>query len=297
MPPDHQTDPSADHEPLTASIEVGLSALAGRTAIVTGATSGIGAITARALAHAGARVVLAVRDPARGAAVARELPGETDVARLDLADLSSVAAFADAWTGDVDLLVNNAGIMYAPEGRTADGFEPHMGTNHLGHFALTQRLMRHLTGRVITVSSELHRRARLRLDDPNWERRRYKAGQAYNDSKLANVLFTAELKRRLRESSSPADAVTVHPGLARTDLASGARVQGLVPRLFGQDAARAARSTLLAATPRVASGAYFGPAGLLNLRGEPASYDPSATAQDVELARELWELSARLTAS
>ncbi len=296
--PDDQTASSADRrEPLASSGEVDLSGLAGRTAIVTGATSGIGAAAARALAGAGARVVLAVRDPSRGTAVAQEIPGETHVARLDLADLGSIAAFADAWTGDVDLLVNNAGIMFAPEGRTADGFEPHIGTNHLGHFALTQRLMEHLTGRVITISSELHRRARLRLDDLNWEHRRYKAGQAYNDSKLANVLFTLELQRRLQESGSRADAVTAHPGLARTGLASDALVQGLVPRLFGQDADQAARSILLAATPRAASGAYVGPAGLLNLRGEPASYDPSATAQDGRLALELWKRSAHLTAS
>ena len=297
MPADHQTASSVDRRSLARSSQVDLSALAGRTAIVTGATSGIGAVTARLLAEAGARVVLAVRDPSKGTAVAQDIPGETEVARLDLADLSSIAAFADAWTGDVDLLVNNAGIMFAPEGRTADGFEPHIGTNHLGHFALTQRLMEHLTGRVITVSSELHRRARLRLDDLNWERRRYRAGQAYNDSKLANVLFTAELQRRLQESGSRADAVTAHPGLARTGLASGALVQGLVPRLFGQDTGQAARSTLLAASPRVARGAYVGPAGLLNLRGEPASYDPSAAAQDGRLALELWKLSAHLTGS
>lgn len=274
------------------------------TFLITGGNTGIGLSTAIALARDGGRVFIACRSATAGeTAVARikAASGSADVRllMLDLASLSSVRACAAEFLAldePLQVLVNNAGVG-GQRGLSADGFELHFAVNHLGHFALTQRLMRHLTGRVITVSSELHRRARLRLDDPNWERRRYKAGQAYNDSKLANVLFTAELKRRLRESSSPADAVTVHPGLARTDLASGARVQGLVPRLFGQDAARAARSTLLAATPRVASGAYFGPAGLLNLRGEPASYDPSATAQDVELARELWELSARLTAS
>src|SRR3954471_374498 len=147
----------------------------GRTAVVTGATSGLGLATARALAAAGARVVLAVRDPSWGESAAAELSGEIEVRRLDLADLASVRAFAEGWSGPLDVLVNNAGIMMVPQGRTTDGFELQFGTNHLGHFALTNLLLPQVTERVVTVSSGLHTSGRIVLDDLNWQRRRYSA--------------------------------------------------------------------------------------------------------------------------
>jgi len=169
----------------------------GRTAVVTGASSGIGLVAARELARAGARVVLAVRDPEKGKRVAAGIPGDTQVRPLDLASLASVRAFAAGWTGALDILVNNAGIMAVPEGRTADGFELQTGTNHLGPFLLTGLLLPAITDRVVTVSSQLHRRGRINLEDLNWEHRGYNATGAYNASKLANVLFTVELQRRL----------------------------------------------------------------------------------------------------
>lgn len=147
--------------------------LTGRTAVVTGATSGIGLITARELARAGARVVLAVRDPDKGDRAVRDMPGNTEVRQLDVADLTSVRSFAQAWTGDIDILVNNAGIMEVPLAYTADGFESQAATNYFGPFALTNLLLPHVTDRVITVSSQLHRRGRVRLGDLNWRQRRY----------------------------------------------------------------------------------------------------------------------------
>ncbi len=148
--------------------------MTGRTAIVTGANSGIGRAAARALAGAGARVVLAVRSTDRGRAAAAGMPGETEVRQLDLASLASVRDFAADWEGDIDLLINNAGVMAPPLGRTADGFELQFGTNHLGHFALTNLLLEHVTGRVVTVSSTAHRFGSIDFDDLNWERRRYR---------------------------------------------------------------------------------------------------------------------------
>ena len=195
-----------------------LPSQAGRRFVVTGASSGLGIATARALAGAGAKVVLAVRDTDKGARAAATMPGETDVRRLDLSDLSSVRAFVDDLDGEVDVLVNNAGIMAVPEGRTADGFEMQIGTNHLGHFALTCLLMPRITERVVTVSSTLHRQGSIALDDLNWERRRYQAWPAYGQSKLANLLFTSELQRRLAERGSPVRAVAAHPGYSNTAL-------------------------------------------------------------------------------
>src|SRR4029079_10322726 len=174
--------------------------LSGRTVVVTGASSGIGAATARAMADAGAKVVLAVRDPLKGERAAATMTGDVEVRPLDLESLASVRAFAAAWTGDIDILINNAGIMLVPEARTADGFERQIGTNHLGHFALTNLLLPHTTDRIVTVSSNAHARGRLDLDDLNWHIRPYRASQAYSDSKLASLLFTFELQRRLSAS-------------------------------------------------------------------------------------------------
>src|SRR3954451_25039737 len=199
----------------------------GRTVVVTGANSGLGLVTARELARAGAKVVLAVRDESRGAKAAASIDSDATVARLDLADLDSVRAFAEGWTGDLDILINNAGIMAVPQGTTADGFELQFGTNHLGHFALTNLLLPHVTDRVVTVSSGAHRIGRMHLDDLNWERRRYDRWRVYGQTKLSNLLFTKELQRRLDEAGSPVRAVAAHPGYANTHLQShtGSRVQ------------------------------------------------------------------------
>jgi len=277
-----------------------IPALTGRTAVVTGANSGLGLETARALAAAGAHVVLAVRDVARGEQAAAQLSGDVTVRRLDLADLSSVRAFAGGWSGDLDVLVNNAGIMHVPAGRTADGFELQFGTNHLGHFALTNLLLPHITGRVVTVSSMLHRSGEIVLDDLNWERRPYSATGAYGQSKLANLLFTLELQRRLTAAGSSVRALAAHPGWAATNLQgrSGNRVKDAAMavgnRLVASSSAQGALPTLLAATADLPGGSFTGPDGQF-MRGAPALVGRSPAASDPALARRLWAASAELT--
>jgi NAD(P)-dependent dehydrogenase (short-subunit alcohol dehydrogenase family) len=272
----------------------------GRTAVVTGANSGLGLETARALAAAGARVVLAVRDPARGERAAAGLTGDVEVRQLDLADLASVRAFAAAWTGPLDVLVDNAGIMHVPAGRTADGFELQFGTNHLGHFALTCLLLPHVTDRVVTVSSFLHHRGRIDLDDLNWERRRYSPEGAYAQSKLANLLFTLELQRRLTAAGSPVRATAAHPGWAATNLQgkSGNRLKDAATavgnRVIATSSAQGALPVLMAATADLPGGSFTGPSGRL-WRGAPTLDGRSPAASDGELARRLWAASAGLT--
>ncbi len=274
--------------------------LSGRTVVVTGASSGLGAVTARELARSGAKVVLAVRDVAKGQAVAATVTGETEVRRLDLGSLASVREFADAWTGDLDILINNAGIMQAPEGRTVDGFELHIGTNHLGPFALTTLLLPHITDRVVTVSSGLHAAGHLDLADLNWDSRPYNSMQAYRDSKLANLLFTFELQRHLEAAGSNIRALAVHPGVARTNLVShvggvqGAIYKGL-GRIFMLSPDHGALPTLYAATQDIVGGSYVGPNGFAHVRGYPEIERAAPAAYDDELARGLWDLSARLT--
>jgi NAD(P)-dependent dehydrogenase (short-subunit alcohol dehydrogenase family) len=273
----------------------------GRIFIVTGANSGIGLPTARALAEAGAHVVLAVRDVAKGETVAASIAGDTEVRRLDLADLASVRAFADAWQGDVDVLINNAGVMRTPERRTADGFELQIGTNHLGHFALTNLLLRHVTDRVVTVSSGAHRGGSISLDDLNWQRRRYQRWAAYQQSKLANLLFTLELQRRLTAAGSPIRALAAHPGYAATNLQFRSergiedRVMGLANRFFAQTDEAGARPTLFAASQDLPGASYVGPDGFAEQRGYPTLVGRTAAASDVEMAKRLWTLSEELT--
>jgi NAD(P)-dependent dehydrogenase (short-subunit alcohol dehydrogenase family) len=274
--------------------------LRGRTVIVTGASDGIGAVTARELARAGARVVLAVRNPEKALAASRSWGGDTEVRRLDLSRLHSVRAFAADWHGEIDVLINSAGVLHAVETRTHDGFEAHIGVNHLGHFALTQLLLPRITGRVVTVSSDLHKRARLDVDDLNWERRPFNAVQAYSDSKLANLLFTYELQRRLTESGSPVLSVAAHPGISKTNLvAHGGDLQVRLLRamlqLFAQDADGGARPTLYAATQPLPGAIYVGPSGFMQLRGPARPVTGSAASRDATLAARLWERSAELT--
>jgi NAD(P)-dependent dehydrogenase (short-subunit alcohol dehydrogenase family) len=266
--------------------------LTGRTAVVTGANSGIGLITARALAGAGATVIMACRDVVKGAAVA---PDTAEVRSLDLADLASVREFASSIDTEVDILVNNAGVMAIPFRRTADGFEMQIGTNHLGHFALTGLLLDRLRDRVVTVSSHMHRAGRIRLDDLNWERRRYRRWGAYGQSKLANLLFTFELSRR-----STLTAVAAHPGYASTNLQSHTEsvqdfVMMLGNRFLAQSAAMGALPTLYAATADVPSGSFVGPDGLMENWGHPKLVGSARAARDPETAAALWDLSKELT--
>src|SRR4051794_23919049 len=228
--------------------------LSGRVIVVTGASSGLGTVTARELTRAGAHVVLAVRDVTKGERVAAGWSGSWEVRALDLASLDSVRAFADAWSGSLDVLVNNAGIMAVPQGKTADGFELQFGTNHLGHFALTNLLLGHVTDRVVTVSSGAHRIGKMRFDDLNWEHRRYDRWRVYGQTKLSNLLFTKELQRRLTAAGSSVRAVAAHPGYANTHLQShtGSRINHVLMnvignRLLAQSDAMGALPTLYAA--------------------------------------------------
>jgi NAD(P)-dependent dehydrogenase (short-subunit alcohol dehydrogenase family) len=278
-----------------------LPSLDGRTFVITGANSGLGLITARELGRHGARVVLAVRDTAKGERAASGIPGDTEVRALDLADLSSVRAFAEAWEGDVDVLINNAGIMAIPLSRTKDGFETQIGTNHLGHFALTNLLLPHVTDRGVTLSSGAHRIGKMRLDDLNWEQGGYKRWGAYGQSKLANLLFTLELQRRLAEAGSDVLAVAAHPGYASTNLQSHTEnaVQNVIMavgnKVLAQSDEMGALPTLYAATQDVPGGSFVGPDGFQEQRGHPTLVGRSGRASNEEDARRLWEVSEELT--
>lgn len=275
----------------------------GRTAVVTGANSGLGLATVKALADAGAHVVLAVRDTKRGEAAAASVRGQVEVRRLDLADLSSVREFAAGWQGDLDLLINNAGVMNIPQARTKDGFEMQFGTNHLGHFALTNLLLPYVTDRVVTVSSSMHKTpasTRIHFDNLNLTGE-YQPMTAYSQSKLANLLFTLELQRRLAESGSPVRAMAAHPGYAATNLQSNdasllRRVfMGLGNRFMAQDSRAGALPTLYAAVQDLPGASYVGPDGMFELRGAPTLVGRSAAASDPATARRLWSVSEELT--
>jgi len=273
----------------------------GRTAIVTGSNSGIGRATAAALAAKGARVVLAVRNLEKGRAAAAAMSGSTEVRELDLASLDSIRAFAAAWDGEIDLLINNAGIMFPPLTRTADGFELQFGTNHLGHFALTNLLLERVTGRVVTVSSVGHRTGGIDFDDLNWERRPYKAARAYGQSKLANLLFCAELQRRLSAAGSTVLSNAAHPGYAATNLQfhSGRKLMDAIStlgnRLLAQDENGGAEPTLYAALAEIPGNSYAGPGGFLEQRGAPKLVGRTKAAMDMDVARRLWDVSEQLT--
>ncbi len=284
----------------------------GRTAVVTGANSGLGYETCRALAGHGARVIMAVRDADRGRAardrLRAEVPaGELVLGRLDLADLDSVRAFAASLVAagaPVDVLVNNAGIGMPLRSLTAQGFESQFGVNHLGHFALTGLLLpllrRRAGARVVTVSSAAYRGGSIRFDDLTGERS-YRPVTFYRQSKLANVLFGLELDRRLRAAGVPVTSVLAHPGFATTNLpASGPDgLVGLVLRIanaLAQSAERGAWSQLYAATAAgVEGGQFFGPGGRTGTRGHPVLIRPSARATDPQTARRLWAVSTDLT--
>jgi NAD(P)-dependent dehydrogenase (short-subunit alcohol dehydrogenase family) len=283
----------------------------GRTVVITGANSGIGLIAARELARAGASVVMACRDTAKGEAAAASLRGqlpnaELRLEQLDLASLASVRAFAERFEADrLDLLIDNAGVMAAPYGKTADGFELQLGTNHLGHFALAglllERLLATPDARVVTVASGAHKFGRINFDDLQSERS-YHRWPAYAQSKLANLLFAFELDRRLRAADAELLSVAAHPGYAATNLQSAATPSwiervGSVPvnLIFAQSAERGALPTLFAATADVPSAAYIGPGGLLEMRGNPTFVKATRAASDPDSGRRLWEISEELT--
>ncbi|MFD7641738.1 oxidoreductase [Kitasatospora sp. NPDC059795] len=280
---------------------------AGRVFVVTGANSGLGLATGRALAAKGGRVILAVRDEAKGRRAAEGMPG-AEVRRLDLADLESVRRFAEDLRADgvrPDVLVNNAGVMAPPRTLGAQGHELQFAVNHLGHFALTGLLLDLLAdgpnSRVVTVSSLNHRQGRMHFDDLSGERG-YAPMRYYNQSKFANAVFGLELHRRLAAAGSPVRSLLAHPGYTATNLQTSAPT-GLVKLLFGrlltplaQRPEQGALPQLFAATdPEARSGQFIGPGGPGELRGAPTVVRPAPAAEDTGTGRRLWELSERLT--
>ncbi|NYH45939.1 NAD(P)-dependent dehydrogenase (short-subunit alcohol dehydrogenase family) [Micromonospora jinlongensis] len=279
----------------------------GRVAVVTGANTGLGFETARRLAERGASVVLAVRDTQKGKLAAARINGDVSVRELDLTSLESVRAAADGLRAAhprIDLLINNAGVMYTPKQTTRDGFEMQFGTNHLGHFALTGLLLDLLLpvpgSRVVTVSSTGHRiRAAIHFADLQWERS-YGRAAAYGQSKLANLMFTYELQRRLAAHGTTV-AVAAHPGVSNTELTRNTPavvrrpVTWLAP-VITQPATAGALPTLRAATdPSVLGGQYYGPDGLGEVRGHPRLVTSSPESYDVTVQQRLWAVSEDLT--
>ncbi|UJA20360.1 SDR family NAD(P)-dependent oxidoreductase [Thermoleophilia bacterium SCSIO 60948] len=272
----------------------------GRTFVITGANSGLGLETAKALASSGARVVMAVRNTRKGEEAASGLDGRVEVSELDLGDLASVRGFAERFGDPIDVLINNAGLMAVPQSRTKDGFETQFGVNHLGHFALTGLLLDRIGDRVVTLSSAAHKIGKIRLDDPNWEGS-YQRWPAYGQSKLANLMFAKELQRRLVAAGSPLRSMAAHPGYAATNLQSRTesiqdRLMGIGNLIFAQSARMGALPTLYAAVaPDLPGGSYVGPGGLGEQRGHPKVVEGNSRSQDTEVASRLWELSEELT--
>jgi len=289
----------------------------GRIAVVTGANSGLGYYTAQALAMKGAKVIMACRSMEKGEVARLQILAldpevEPELWHLDLASLKSVRAFADKFHADserLDLLINNAGLMAIPYGRTAEGFEMQFGVNHLGHFALSAQLWQLLSqtpgSRMVQVSSLAHKFGQIRFEDIHWSKNYSKWG-AYGMSKLANLLFIRELAGRIARSKAEVIVAAAHPGYANTELqAKGAKMKGkkmgadlfkLVNRLVAQSAAKGALPTLYAATAGdVTRGAYYGPGGFLRLWGWPEVDQPSEKRMDDGVAEELWRVSESLT--
>ncbi len=286
---------------------------AGKKTLITGANSGIGYQAARELARHGAQVVLGVRDAAKGAAALARLQAEVpgamaEVALLDMASLASIQAFARGFQGPLDLLINNAGVMALTNRETTvDGFERQFGTNHLGHFALTAQLMDALkqtpAPRVVTVSSLAHRNGKIAFDDLQSERK-YVPWDAYNASKLANLLFALELDRRARAAGLPLRSIPVHPGVSRTNIFENgpgtadlkARVVSLLSPILFQNDEMGALPTLYAATaPEAEGGQYIGPDGFMAFKGYPTVEQPRPQALDEATAKRLWDVSEQLT--
>jgi NAD(P)-dependent dehydrogenase (short-subunit alcohol dehydrogenase family) len=286
----------------------------GRVAIVTGSNTGLGFDTARVLAQHGAKLVMAVRDTAKGEAAAAQIrktapAADLAVHKLDLGSLASVreaAAEIGAAYPRIDLLINNAGVMYPPKQTTVDGFELQFGTNHLGHFAFTGLLLNNLLpvdgSRVVVVASIAHTiRAKIAFDDLQWEHRRYERVAAYGQSKLANLMFAYELQRRLSAANAKTIAVAAHPGVSNTELmrhVPGSSLPGvkLLAGLVLNSPELGALPTLRAATdPAVVGGQYYGPDGFRELRGYPILVNSSSQSHDRDIQQRLWTVSEELT--
>lgn len=297
--------------------EADIPAQTGRIVVITGANSGLGFHTSKALVNKGARVIMACRDLEKGEAARQKLldlqPAlEPELWELDLSSLSSVRTFAEKLLnthGGPDLLINNAGLMAIPYLKTRDGFEMQFGVNHLGHFALSALLWPGMSpkasARIVNISSLVHHFGKIRFEDIHWDQG-YKKWGAYGMSKLANLLFITELARKLEESHSKVIVAAAHPGYADTSLqtkgmlmAGSSRKAGLFKlanRYLAQSGAMGALPSLYAATaPDVESGSFYGPSGFMRMRGWPAPEVPNPRRVTVEVATKLWELSENLT--
>ncbi|NQT62965.1 MAG: SDR family oxidoreductase [Candidatus Marinimicrobia bacterium] len=279
----------------------------GRVVIITGANSGIGFEAAKVLALKGADVVLAVRNQAKGDLAKAEIiqeyaPAKVTVSILDLSSLKSVKLFSEDFAKAqtrLDLLINNAGIMIPPYGKTEDGFESQMGTNHLGHFALTAQLFPLLKGtgnsRIVNVSSTAHNAGNINFDDIHWESRKYSPWKSYGDSKIANLYFTNELGKRMTAAGLDVITTAAHPGYAATGLQKGLFLKFLNV-IVAQSSFMGAMPTLMAAIdPEASNGNFYGPSGVAQQRGWPKQVAPNKLSQDEEIAQKLWTTSEELT--
>ncbi len=285
-----------------------ISDQSGRTIIVTGSSSGIGLETARVLALKNGEVIIAVRNPEKGNKAAEKILTEKKDAKvnvmiIDLSDLNSVKEFADTFRKEhkkLDILINNAGVMVPPYSKTKDGFELQMGTNHLGHFALTGRLLDILTetkgSRIVNVSSMAHKTGNIDFDDLNWESRKYKPWKAYGDSKIANLYFTLELAGKLEEKGTDTIVTSAHPGWTATDLQRHASGANFLNRFLAQSIDMGALPTLYGAVgEKVVNGDFFGPSGFMEMKGYPKKVYPNKKAQKKAISEKLWEISEDVT--
>ncbi|MBW2732479.1 MAG: SDR family NAD(P)-dependent oxidoreductase [Deltaproteobacteria bacterium] len=275
---------------------------AGRVAIVTGANSGLGFEAAKALAAKGAKVLMACRDTDKGEAARKLVEGDADVLRLDLASLASIREFTEEVSQrfeSLDLLINNAGVMATPLSRTEDGFELQLGTNHLGHFALTGLLLPLLgqspSAQIVTLSSLMHRKGKIDFDNLDGSQH-YSRWGCYAQSKLANLLFAYELERRLRSTDAKVISLASHPGWTHTQLMRDLPGAGVAGSLLAMKPAQGVLPTLMAATtPEVQGGEYYGPTGLMEVWGAPGKVHSNARSHDQALAQQLWDISEQLT--
>lgn len=280
----------------------------GKVAIVTGSSSGIGYEAARVLANKNAEVIIAVRNLDKGNAaaakiVAQNKNADVKVMRLDLADLSSVKGFAEEFKSKysrLDRLINNAGVMIPPYSKTADGFELQFGTNHLGHFALTGRLLDVLAktqgSRIVNVSSSAHKTGKINFDDLNWETRKYSGWSAYGDSKIANLYFTYELNRKLKANVIQTIVTAAHPGWTATELQRNSGIIEFLNGIFAQDITMGALPTLRAAFDETAKGGeFYGPEGFMEMWGHPVEVSSNELSKDEKIGAKLWTVSEELT--
>jgi NAD(P)-dependent dehydrogenase (short-subunit alcohol dehydrogenase family) len=280
----------------------------GKIAIVTGSSSGIGYEAARVLANKNAKVIVAVRNlkkgqNARTKIIEQNNKVDVEVMKIDLSDLSSIKAFVEEYKSkytQLDLLINNAGVMIPPYTKTKDGFELQMGTNHLGHFSLTLQLLDIINktpnARIVNVSSSAHKYGKISFDDLTWEQRKYKPWKAYGDSKIANLYFTNELGKRLAQSDKRVLVTSAHPGWTATELQRNSGVFEKLNKYFAMSIEQGALPTLRAAfDENTKNGDFFGPDGFMEMNGYPVKVKPKDLSKDEKIAKKLWDISEELT--